>query len=73
MRDVLRELLITPSAEEDVSDAGLSAIYDVSKTSAQPILRPDWQQRRTMEEDMRKLRGLLLQEFAFKVLNSTDL
>ncbi|WP_372658071.1 hypothetical protein [Hydrogenophaga sp.] len=66
VRDVLRELLTTSSAEEEVSDAELLAIYDVSKTSAQPILRPDWQQRRTLEEDMRKLRGLLLQEFAFK-------
>lgn len=66
VRDVLRELLMTSSAEEDLSDAEMLAIYEINNTSVQPILHPDWPQRGALEEDMRKLRGLLLQEFAFK-------
>ncbi len=66
VRNVLRELLILSSTEEDVPDAELQTIYEGNSSAAPPILRPDLQQRRTLEEDMRKLRGSLLQEFAFK-------
>lgn len=66
VRDVLRELLVTSSAEEDVADAEVLAIYELNNTSVQPILHPDWPQRSALEGDVRKLRGLLLQEFAFK-------
>lgn len=66
VRDVLRELLMTSSDEENMSDAEMLAIYEINNTPVQPILHPDWPQRSALEEDMRKLRGLLLQEFAFK-------
>ena len=66
VRDVLRELLMTSSAEEDVSDAEVLAIYEINNTSVLPLLHPDWPQRSALEMDMRELRGLLLQEFAFK-------
>ncbi len=66
VRNVLRELLIASSAEEDVPDAELLAIYEVINSAAPPLVRPDLKQRIALQEDMRKLRGLLLQEFAFK-------
>lgn len=66
VRDWLRELLMTSSSEEEVSDADLSAIYGIGAFSVQAILRPGFHQRSALEEDMRKLRELLLQEFAFK-------
>lgn len=71
VRDVLRDLLMTSFVDEDVSDAEVLAVYEVSNTSAQPILHPDWPQRSALEEDMRKLRGMLLQEFAFKACGGT--
>lgn len=66
VRDVLRELLMASSAEEDLSDAEVLAVYEINNTSVQPILHPDWPQRSALDADMRALRGLLLQEFAFK-------
>lgn len=65
VRNVLRELLIASSAEEDVHDAELLAIYEVMNSAAPPIVRPDLKQRIALQEDMRNLSGLLLKEFAF--------
>lgn len=71
IRDVLRGLLMASSEEEDVSDAELSTIYELLNDSVQPILRPDWSQRSALEDDMGKLRGMLLQEFAYKAHGGT--
>jgi hypothetical protein len=71
VRDLLRELFMTSSTEEEVSDAELLTIYGVGAFSMPAILRPDFDQRRALEEDMRKLRELLLQEFAFKADGGT--
>jgi hypothetical protein len=71
IRDLLRELLLTSSTEEEVSDAEMLAMYGVGAFSVQAILRPDFDQRHALEEDMRKLRELLLQQFAFKAGGGT--
>lgn len=65
VRDSLRALLIDSFSESLVTDLDLKRIYGDESRWSEGIARPDSVERTAIRQDIQKLRGLLLHEFAY--------